>query len=875
MRMARLKYAVMGLLLLTGLLAPVVFAQEVVLSEIRVHGGGAGIATQTELEPEQGVIRLTGLRVGQTVTEQDLLAARDNLQLHYRQAGYLDSRVGFRLEEIAAPAFRLHLELEEGEPVVFKQIELQGELPREIAEFSRKLVAGYQGQVASVENIRKLSRELLVKLRGEGYLQASVRTIRSGYVATIGGYHLVLSVTSREPLTITFEGNREFSPEELLAPLKIETRTVPFSPSAIASLTRDIARLYESRGFYLAKVEYQELPPEGSRRHFRITIEEGRRYQLSAIEFRGNSAIESETLHKLLVTSPGWRWPLKRWRQGYLQREVLESDLDTIRKYYQDRGYWYVEVDSTVEQLENDKLKLIITVREATPVTVQSVLRWVGVDDVTPFSTVSLDIPDGGRFNQEQVDREQLRLRQMVADLGFPNVAVDLQVSEERTLGDSVKLEFVVTPGVRVAIGKVEIEGNYGTGGNVIERELLFRAGDLYSLDQVKRSEQRLYSTSLFGLAEIGAKDGVLDEAIEEVVVRVRERDTGVLGGGVGFNTDDGLHLSGELSQRNLYGSGNSVMLSLDGYFKTGARLFDAGDLRAVYTQPHTFGRDTTFVAEGFVVHDLELLKQFSVDRVGAVLSLQRRLFEGILENGVRSSVSYTPYSEHAFDLSPGVEIQDVDSGSSFYSTLKGEIELDRRDDSFNPRSGYRAVLEAELSSVILGSDVELFGSSLQQSYFLPLTSSLVWANNFRVHYYLPLGDTEAVPVTKRIFLGGRNSLRGFSVGQIGPRAETGEIVGGDLGLILNTELQQQLSDSVAGVLFLDIGRSLLLERGAFDGADPKLSELKFGDLRLSPGLGFRYQTPVGPLSVEYGVALDREFGERFGRLNIAIGGVF
>ena len=71
---------------------------------------------------------------------------------------------------------------------------------------------------------------------------------------------------------------------------------------------------------------------------------------------------------------------------------------------------------------------------------------------------------------------------------------------------------------------------------------------------------------------------------------------------------------------------------------------------------------------------------------------------------------------------------------------------------------------------------------------------------------------------------------------------------------------------------FFDLGQSYLRNKGNFMG-DPL--SLNASDLRFSPGIGLRYKTPIGPLSIEYGFATEREFGERFGRLNFGIGGAF
>jgi len=45
--------------------------------------------------------------------------------------------------------------------------------------------------------------------------------------------------------------------------------------------------------------------------------------------------------------------------------------------------------------------------------------------------------------------------------------------------------------------------------------------------------------------------------------------------------------------------------------------------------------------------------------------------------------------------------------------------------------------------------------------------------------------------------------------------------------------------------------------------------------LKKSIGAGFRWNSPFGPLRVEYGYKLDKEHGEDPGRLDFSVGGVF
>ena len=66
------------------------------------------------------------------------------------------------------------------------------------------------------------------------------------------------------------------------------------------------------------------------------------------------------------------------------------------------------------------------------------------------------------------------------------------------------------------------------------------------------------------------------------------------------------------------------------------------------------------------------------------------------------------------------------------------------------------------------------------------------------------------------------------------------------------------------GAVFVDFGNVF---------SDPFTYRL--GELRYAVGPGIRYNTPVGPLRVDFGVIVDRRAGEDFGRVEFSIGQAF
>jgi outer membrane protein insertion porin family len=79
-----------------------------------------------------------------------------------------------------------------------------------------------------------------------------------------------------------------------------------------------------------------------------------------------------------------------------------------------------------------------------------------------------------------------------------------------------------------------------------------------------------------------------------------------------------------------------------------------------------------------------------------------------------------------------------------------------------------------------------------------------------------------------------------------------------------NLELRASLGRGIGLVAFLDGGNVWI-----------KADEAKLSDLKFTTGLGLRYDTPVGPVRVDYGHKLQRDEGESSGELHFSIGHAF
>ncbi len=414
-------------------------------------------------------------------------------------------------------------------------------------------------------------------------------------------------------------------------------------------------------------------------------------------------------------------------------------------------------------------------------------------------------------------------------------------------------------------VSRILIVGNYFTQDKVIIRELGFKVGEHVTEEMLAKSRRAILSLGIFSNVEIKiAKANDLSKGYD-VLVEVKEKEAGIVQGLVEVSTQDGIHLQSQVAQRNLSGTGRAIILGVDGYVREKLTNFDAARARLAFVSPKLFGSSLDYNLEGFYQTALNLNQTFKLDRVGVTQGLRYPLIDGLKIN-----LSNSIYSERLFGVQPDIILGSRDVGNTNYSVIRSSFIYDRRDDPFVATKGYRVEFGGSYFPTQLGSEVDMIESHFQETTIIPVLDNLTYAFNVRGGFFKTL-NSENVPLGSRYFLGGRDSLRGYTRFQVGPRSTSGSVVGGDTFLVFSQEFRRDLGQGILGILFFDYGQSFLRKDSDFS-VDLK-NHLK--DFKFSPGIGLQYATPIGPVSAEVGFATNREFGERWGRFILSIGNAF
>ena len=179
---------------------------------------------------------------------------------------------------------------------------------------------------------------------------------------------------------------------------------------------------------------------------------------------------------------------------------------------------------------------------------------------------------EGDVFNRKLVNQSSQKLTSMLGNYGYAFANVNA-VPDIDKINNIVNFNFLLEPGKRIYVRRINVSGNDKTKDKIIRREMRQLESSWFSQADIDRSRARLSRTQFFDGIDIDTPGvtGVSDQV--DVNIRVKERNTGSLSLGAGLSSDEGVVGTVTLSQANFLGTGNQVSVSIS-----------TGDINNIYS---------------------------------------------------------------------------------------------------------------------------------------------------------------------------------------------------------------------------------------------------------------------------------------------------
>lgn len=675
------------------------------------------------------------------------------------------------------------------------------------------------------------------------------------------GELLVVVVQERPSIAqIEFSGMREFNKDEITNSLRQigigEGRIL--DRGVLERAEQEMKRQYLSRGFYAAKVSTTVTPLERNRVALNFNVEEGQIAKIRQISIIGAQAFSEKVLTgQFVLRTPG----MLTWfsKHDQYSREKLSADLERLRSYYLDRGYIEFRIDSTQVSITPDKEDIYITISitEGGRYTVSDV-RVAG-ELLIPEEEVRkrIQVKPGETFSRERVTESTKLISERLGDDGyaFANVNAVPSLDKEKR---QVAFTFLIDPGRRVYVRRVNVSGNSRTRDEVVRREARQLEGGWYSQQKVTASKQRIDRLGYF--TEVGVETPAVPGTTDQVDVNfsVVEKPTGVVLLGAGFGSDEGLTLSFSIAQQNIFGSGRHVSANIN-----------TSQINTVYSLSYTNPYFTVDgVSQGFDIYYRELdpdardLGAYKTKTVGGQLRFGVPITE---RDTIQYGIGYDDTTITTFSDSPQryLDYVAVFGERNTNAFLTAGWVRDDRDSRLYPTKGTLHRATAELGTP--AGDLEYYKLTYQYQRYFPLTRFTSLMVNGEGGY----GDgynTKPLPFFKNFYVGGVNSVRGFKSFTIGPKDSNGDPTGGPRKVQANTELLFPFPG-------LENDRSVRLIAFVDSGVVGETIDLSL--LRVSTGMALLWVSPMGPLKVSFGFPISKQPDDDLQKFQFTFGGTF
>jgi len=558
----------------------------------------------------------------------------------------------------------------------------------------------------------------------------------------------------------------------------------------------------------------------------------------------------------------------------------LTADLETIRSYYQDRGYIRFNIDSEQVSITPDKKDIYITVNvtEGDQYKVSDIKLAGDLKvDETELRGLML-LKSGDLFSRQSMTESKDLITRRLGNEGyaFAKVRVIPDIDDAQK---TVTLTYFVEPGKKVYVRRINFTGNYKTNDEVLRREMRIMEGGELSNSKLERSKVRLQRLSYIEEVNVDQEPVPGTDDMVDVNISVTERLSGSFNIGAGYGTNQGFVFNMGLQMENLFGEGKQLSLN-----------FSNDKANTIYTVSYT---DPYYTLDG-----ISRSLNFSYRQRDAA----EEDINNFLSNTLSASVVYgVPLTEYdSIRLGIGYENTELIRGtltsadvqsfldqygesSKTYTdgthnskavldaiTLTASYTHDTRNRTVFPTKGSSQSVLLDMTAPV--SDLEYYKLTYRSQFFFPivdettflLKADLAWGDGY--------GDTDGLPFFERFFAGGLKTVRGFANNSLGPEdALTGDPRGGDVRtvggaeLVFPTPFMEKPGRSVRWSLFYDIGYAYLRDEQPID----------VDELRSAAGLSFIWLAPIGPLRFSWARPIEKQPGDQTEVFQFSIGSFF
>lgn len=853
------------------------------------------VVNGTKAIDESAIRELIEFKVGERFDRKRAVSSGEKIKTHYGERGFFNAIVEIDFQKAESKNLVVQYTIQENQPCSIAGVSINTpntDLKIGLENHFRKLIR----RNLTTERTQRFMSDLNDYLNTNRYLAPEILGPEVKY--NKDKTQALIELEIRDPYRWEFYLQGEFDGRDN-EPESAVKRALDLKNKERKNLdpanegSERIRRHYLTKGFPHVQVQTKIVNPKDTYlKRVYYTITEGPKVRITKIDVQGRISRGSKYYQDFILQNSS---PLVE--TGYYNRSDLENGFKNLVTELRNQGYLRAKVLSSRVEYNPERTK--VTVQLLIEEGPQTQVRALDFEGNKFFSSFELAQITGLRTNSalklNDFEASIEKLKVFYRNAGFLEMRL-LNEGEDliqyNDTGSQARILFRIFEGPRIRIHRIVVEGNTKTKSRVILKEADFKIGDVLTPEKLDEATTRLNKLSLFSRVDIRTLEENTNVAERTLVISVSDVDPGIFRFGAGVNNERNFTVRGftGLGYNNLWGTGRGVSGRVEIKSNVAQINYLENEVAAGFLEPFLFNTRTRGRVN--LVRSERVSDYQSTNDYTAINTSNRVDF--LIERELTARTKFT-WKTWSLDSRQDFERQGrcLPVGTESFNPARGKCEpisaqvaavgpaldIDYRDNPFLPTRGSLTRLSVDYASPELASskDIKFVKVDSNFTYYSRLFSpKIIWANSLRGGYLSNLSnlETSGVPVSHSFFLGGIFTVRGFDLASDNERIPKQ----GDDGFNVSTRSTQRLikTDSHYYLIKSEVRFPISGDHGGvifYDGGAVRISGFRFANTyRDAVGFGYRYNTPVGPVAIDFAFKIKPLPREDAFRFHLSIG---
>ena len=527
----------------------------------------------------------------------------------------------------------------------------------------------------------------------------------------------------------------------------------PYLENKVKNDLNNVRNLLQEVGFYFSSVDILKKDNSNNTIDLIFEIDLGDKAFINEIVFLGDKKFKKRKLLNIITSEENKFWKFIS-NKKLLNKQRIELDKRLLVSFYKNQGYYNVSIlDEAIQFDDEQNFKIIFNI--------DSGKKFY-------FGNFSIDLPDdfeksyfekiakklnkfsGEKYSFKVIEKMLTQIEKIANNKQYEFVNADI---DEKLIDDKIDITIkLLNDEPNIYVKKINIFGNNVTIEDVIRNEFIIDEGDPFNKILFQKSINNIKSTNIF--KSVDAKLVDTDNELEKTIdITVEEKPTGQISAGAGVGTS-GASTSFGIQENNFLGKGIILDSNLSLSEETIKGLFS-------YTKPKfkNTDRDLILTVES---QETDRLESFGYKTAESGFLIGTR-FEQLEDFYIKPQFSI--YYETLDTASTASSLLKKQEGDYLDALFSYSLQLDRRDQSYQPTDGYLSTFYQSLPLNIEDNQTVVNSYEIKNyyEYFDDLVASISIfskAANSLGEDDARLSDTLYLPPSK---------LRGLQSGKVGP----------------------------------------------------------------------------------------------------------